>query len=312
MSAAKKKTAAAERSPRFPLLASLFSGWGKTLLVTLVLAGVVVAVGFAVRKYVRGSLLATEEYRLTAEKIQLKPWPMPVWVQPDPRETAYRRLSQGRAISIADGDLVERVTAVFEQEPWIAKVHRVNKRYPATVEVELDYRRPVLMVQIIRGAERLYYAVDAEGISLPTEGCFTPLERARYPQLIDVETPPAVSVGKRWGDSRVIGGAEIAAALLPVWDKLHLKWIVPRAISPGSAATSANSTQSPRFGDYQFEIIAHGEPEDVHIYWGRSPSEKDGQENSPAQKVKELEDRAAERGGLDKWREIDLRTGRRE
>jgi hypothetical protein len=273
----------------------------------LVLIGIVVAVGIAARQYVRGHLLTSDEYRLTPEKILLKPWPMPVWVQPDPRESVFKRLSQGRAISIADGDLVERVTAAFEQEPWIAKVGPVGKRYPATVEVELEYRRPVLMVQINRGAERLCYAVDAEGISLPTEGCFTPVERARYPQLIDVETPPAVSVGKRWGDSRVVGGAEIAAALLPVWEKLHLKWIVPRAISPGAAASAAGATQSPRFGDYQFEIIAQGAPDDVHIYWGRSPSDKNGQEISPSQKVKKLEDLAAERGSLHKWgREIDL------
>ncbi len=308
MSPAKKKTATAA-SPKFPRLASLIAGWGKFLLLAILLAGVLGAAGYEIRQLVRDKMLGSEEYQLTAEKIQLQPWPMPVWVQPDPRLEVFKQLSRGGAVSIMDKDLAERVTAAFEQNPWVAKVHRVVKMYPATVEVELDYRRPVLMVHV----DRMAYAVDADGISLPTEGCFSAVECAKYPQLIDVDKPPSVGEGKRWGDSRVIGGAEIAAALLPVWEKLHLKWIIPRAISLKAAGNAAEATQSSQFGDYRFEIVAPGPPDEngvpgeKRIYWGKAPVDENSPELSPAQKAKKLEDLAAEYGSLEKCpREIDL------
>ena len=271
------------------------------MFIGLLITGVFAAGGYKVWQFVRGKVLASEEYRLTPEKIQLTPWPLPDWVQPDPRLDAFDRLRRRGPVSIMDDDLVERVTAAFEQNAWVAKVHKVGKEYPATVKVELDYRRPVLMVQIDAQASQVYYAVDAEGISLPTQGCFTPVELAKYPRLVGVERAPATGMGKRWGDSRVIGGAEIAAAFsLPVWEKLHLKWIVPRAISPGAAGTTADLTQSPQFGEYFFEIIVQGTPNDERFYWGRSPIDKNSQDLSPAQKVKKLENLAAEFGGLDR------------
>jgi hypothetical protein len=300
MSPAKKKADPVSVS-RLPKLASLFTGWGKYVLIGLLIAGVLAAAGYKIREFVRGKVLLSEEYQLTPEKILLKPWPMPSWVQPDPRLEVFEQLRRRGPISIADEDLVERVTAVFEQNPWIAKVHRVAKKFPATIEVELDFRKPVLMVVIDTPVSKDYYAVDAEGISLPTTlGCFNPVEIAKYPQLIGVDKPPSTGMGKRWGDSRVIGGAEIAAALTPpLWEKLRLRSIAPRAISP-RAGNSGETTQSPQFGDYHFDIIAQGMPQDIRFYWRKSPMDKNSSDLSPAQKVKKLEALAAEFGGLDK------------
>jgi hypothetical protein len=298
MSPAKKKTAPAES--RLLKLGSFFTGKGKYVLIVAAVLGGLVVIGIKIRDLVHERFLVSEEYQLAPEKILLKPWPMPSWVQPDPRLDVFDQLSRRGSVSIMDEDLVERVTAAFEQNPWIAKVYKVAKKHPATVEVELEYRRPVLMVQV----DAAVYAVDAEGTSLPTSGCFTPVEIAKYPRLIGVEKPPVAGMGKRWGDSRVIGGAEIAAALLPVWEKLRLKAIVPRPISLGGVA--ANVTQSPQFGDYHFELIVQGSPNDKRIYWGKSPMDKNAQDLSPAQKAKKLEDLAKERGSLDKWEEINL------
>jgi hypothetical protein len=306
MAAAKKKSVP-ESSARFPKIASLFSGWGKYVLLGVLLAGGLGFAGYKIWQFVHDKTLASEEFQLTAEKILLKPWPMPRYVRPDPRVEVFAHLQRSGPVSIMDRNLSERITAAFQQNPWIAKVHKVTKKYPASVEVELDYRQPVMMVQI--GLEA--YAVDSEGTSLPTKGCFnSPLEIAEYPRLIGVDKGPAVGEGKRWGDSRVIGGAEIAAALLPVWKKLHLQWIIPRAISLG---TSSELNSSPQFGEYQFEIIAPGPrdakgiPGEIHIYWGKSPTDKKSQDFTPAQKVKKLEDIASEKGSSDNWpKEIDL------
>jgi hypothetical protein len=305
-----KKKSAPPSSARFSKLAALFGGWGKFLLIGLLLAGVFAAAGYKIWKKVGERVLASEEYQLAPEKIRLSPWPLPDWVKPDPRLDAFDQLQRRGPVSILDADLVERLTAAFEQNPWIARVHRVAKAYPATVDVELEYRRPVMMVLVDAAENAPYaeaYAVDAEGVSLPTKDCFTPVEIAKYPRLIGVEKPPAAGVGKRWGDSRVIGGAEIAAALLPVWEKLHLKLIVPRAISPRPSGTTPESTQSAQFGDYHFDLVAQGTPNDKRIFWGRSPTDKNSPDILPPQKVRKLEDLAAEYGSLDKCpREIDL------
>jgi hypothetical protein len=305
MSPAKKKSSTAPAA-RFPKLAALLAGWGKFLLLGLLLAGLFAAAGYKIWQFAREKTLSSEEYQFAPEKILLKPWPMPSWVQPDPRLEVFDQLRRQGAVSMMNEDLSpERVTAAFEQNPWIARVHKVTKKYPATVEVELEYRRPVLMVCIDEKNYANAYAVDADGISLPTKGCFTDQEIAKYPHLIGVDKPPATGVGKRWGDSRVIGGAEIAAALLPVWEKLHLKHIIPKALSPAAAEISESATQSPQFGEYHFDITAQGSPNDIRIPWGRSPSDKNSQEPTPAQKAKKLEKQAQEWGSLEKCPDPD-------
>jgi hypothetical protein len=309
MSAAKKKSA-----PPPPAnssgISAFFGGWGKHLCAVVFLMGLFAAAGYAVWQKVREKVLSSEEYQLTAEKIAVTPWPPPTWVTPDPRKTVYDQLRRRGPVSILDGSLRDRITAAFEQNPWVAKVYKVGIEYPAVVKVELDFRRPVMMVQIHGPG----YPVDAEGILLPGEG-FTSVEAAKYPRLVGVETEPKSEVlGKRWGDSRVVGGAEIAAAFsLPQWEKLHLKRIVPLAVSPAAPGVPAGATQSARFGEYHFEIIAQGsfdekgKANEKHIYWGKSPADKNSSDISAAQKVKKLEDLAAEKGDVDKWPDrIDL------
>ena len=247
MSPAKKKTTSASASS-FSKLRSLFAGWGKYAFLGLILLGVLGAGGYAIWKFVQEKVLPTEDYRLTAEKIRILPWPPPVYVKPDPRYKVFERLQQHNQmqhrgpVSIMEDDLAERITAAFEQNPWIAKLRSpIQKKFPATIQVEVEYRVPVMMVEVTGKP----YAVDAQGISLPTRDCFTTPEIAKYPRLIGVDMPPTAAVGTRWGDSRVLGGVEIAAALSPVWEKLHLKRIEPRAVSATASGISAGPMQSP-------------------------------------------------------------------
>ena len=128
-----------------------------------------------------------------------------------------------------DDDLVERVAKAFAGHPWVAKVLSVAKRYPASVKVELAYRKPVCMVVVPGGL----VPVDEGGILLPRgEGDFSPLEATRYPRLEGIDHMPAAPVGSRWTDAKVIGGAEIAAAIGPAWGGLGLRSIVPLAADP--------------------------------------------------------------------------------
>jgi hypothetical protein len=306
MGSSKKKSAAEPTASPF---AAMIAGGGKYVVFAIALAGAIVGAGFAIVKFTEKNVVPSadfrEEYRLAPERILLSPWPMPLYVQPDPREAVFAQLQRGGSISILDPTLPERITAAFQQNPWVANVRSVTREYPATVKVDLEFRRPVLMVliDIPNSSTSRPYAVDPHGVALPTTNdCFTPVEIAKYPRLVGVDKPPAAGEGKLWGDSRVIGGAEIAAELLPIWEKLQLKCIVPRAIAPQA---SAGAVQGSQYGDYHFEIIGPG---NKRILWGKSPFDKNSQARSPAQKAKYLDDLHAELGGLDKYREnvIDL------
>ena len=71
-------------------------------------------------------------------------------------------------------------------------------------------------------------------------------------------------VGTRWGDGRVVGGAEIANELLPLWEKMKLEYIIaslPQAETVGSMPQQGTAR---RMDDYFFEIIARG---GMRIVW---------------------------------------------
>ena len=68
-------------------------------------------------------------------------------------------------LSLMDDDLVERVKSAFSLHPWIARVVRVEKFYPGRVVVDVVYRHPVCMVEVL--GELL--PVDVEGVVLPKE-----------------------------------------------------------------------------------------------------------------------------------------------
>ena len=112
---------------------------------------------------------------------------------------------------------------------------------PASVKVDLAYRKPVCMVVVPGGL----LPVDAEGILLPRgEGDFSPIEATRYPRLEGVDHMPTGPVGSRWTDAKVIGGAEIAAAIGPAWEAFGLHRIVPLAADPAGSVGGDSSRRS--------------------------------------------------------------------
>ena len=120
-----------------------------------------------------------------------------------------------------DPNLAEQIAKTFR----VASVggegqNRVSIR-GAAVQVDLTtYRRPVCMVEVPGGV----FPVDVEGVLLPRDD-FSPAEARTYPRLAGVTTVPAGLVGMPWGDLHVVGGAEIAAALVDCWEELRLDHI---------------------------------------------------------------------------------------
>jgi hypothetical protein len=173
---------------------------------------------------VRDRVAAQSDYYLRAEQIELTP--RPPWVHSDVKAEVLRDAGLDRPLSLLEDELARRLYEAFPLHPWIARVERVNKRYPARMTVDVVYRRPACMVEVHdRGACRGVYAVDLDGVVLPTAD-FSPLDAARLPLLRGIDTPPS-QPGSPWGDERVLEGCRLAAALSDVWLELQLVSLAP-------------------------------------------------------------------------------------
>jgi hypothetical protein len=249
--AKRKKKPAAVFPPVMPLV-RLLSGRGRGVVLVLLTVAGFFWLWHAAWQEVGEDLLLSEQYWVTQEQVEITP--PAEWIHDDVRAKAFQDASLDGPLSLMDEDLVPRVADAFSMHPWVARVRRVTKHYPARVRVELDYRRPVLMVQVPGGL----FPVDVEGVLLPTGDNFTPLEAQRdYARLVGIDTVPMAPVGMRWGDARVLESAEIAATFGAAWQKLNLDRIVPSTMVEVGVG-----------GDYTYELLTKG---GTRIRWGRAP-----------------------------------------
>ena len=65
-----------------------------------------------------------------------------------------------------DRMLAVKVARAFELNPWVARVKWVRKSYPGQVEVELEYRRPVAMVEVYTDDEMGLFPIDSHAVLL--------------------------------------------------------------------------------------------------------------------------------------------------
>jgi len=277
-----KKTSSKRKSatvpPQLKSLIHLLLGRGRPVVLAVLIAGLCFGLWYAVWQRVREDVLSSEQYWLTLEDVQITP--LPVWVHRDIRAEVFRDASLDGPLSIMDEELTGRIADAFSMHPWVAKVGRVRKSHPARVEVELVYRHPVCMVQVPGGL----LPVDAEGVLLPS-GDFSPIEAGRYPRLAGIGTVPVGPAGTIWGDIRVVGGAEIAAAFGPAWEELRLDRIV------------ASTLVDVHHGDeYLYELFTKA---GTRILWGRAPGTDMPGELPAADKVALLKKYADEHGRLD-------------
>jgi hypothetical protein len=257
------------------------------------IGGVIIALFFSgwyvVWRRVGGHVLVSRAYLVGPQQVEITP--LPSWIHSDIRGEVFGNASFDGPLSIMDDSLAERIATAFSLHPWIAKVRRVQKYHPARVVVELEYRRPVLMVELVGGL----LPVDAQGVLLPA-GDFSPVEKSRFPRLVGVNTAPLGTAGERWGDARVVGAAEIAAALDSTWEEMKLDAIVPSS-SPFGAPD-----------DYLYALDTRSR---TRIIWGRSPGSRAAGELPATEKIARLKDYVAAHGTLEGPsgpQELDLRN----
>jgi hypothetical protein len=260
-------------------LIALLWGPGRTAtLICLLLAGSVVGTSL-VWAGVKHHVLSSGRFRVTQQHVTITP--LPGWIHSDVRADVFRNASLDGGPSILDDDLAERIDRAFALHPWIEKVVRVAKRPPDEIEVDLVYRRPACMVEVPGDL----LPVDGAGVLLPS-GDFSPNEKqSQYLRLGGISTRPMGPAGQRWGDGRVVGGAEIAAALAAAWQQLRLFRIEP-SLQPGAAPGEA----------CRYVLFTNA---GTQIVWGLAPGAKIPGELSAEEKVARLVQYAADHGSLE-------------
>jgi hypothetical protein len=224
------------------------------------------------------------QYVLTAERVQITQ--SPPWIRSDIKMQVLRDAGLDGNISVLDDWTVlsRRVKEAFEFHPWVASVERITKRLPASLEIELTYRRPIAAVESNDGHGVAFLPVDARGVRLP-EADLTDTERRYLPRISGVTGRPLV--GDAWTDQRVIEGAKLIAGLTDIWQQLWLVEITAALRSPPRGETPL----------YSFEMVTRG---GTRILWGTSPGQESAAGESPFdQKRKRLLDYAIQHGRLE-------------
>jgi hypothetical protein len=224
------------------------------------------------------------QYQITAENILVTP--PPAWIRADVKAEVLRDSSLLGKLSVVDDhqQLQRRVRDAFTFHPWVASVGAIQIDLPASLGVELQYRRPVAAVETVDQATVSYLPVDALGVRLP-ETDFSDYERRSLPRITGVAAVP--SIGDRWADERVTNAADLAAKLADVWSQLRLVEIIPSM----HAQVRGDATF------FAFEIMTSG---GTRIMWGAAPGREAEAAESPfATKRQRLLEYASSHGKLD-------------
>jgi hypothetical protein len=224
------------------------------------------------------------QYQIAADHIRISP--LPLWIHSDIRSEILRDSGLVGTLSVLDdGDkLQQRVRDAFGFHPWVAAVRQITLSLPASIDVDLEYRRPVAAVQVAANQTTNCSPIDVFGFRLP-DADFSDVERRYLPRIVGASGQPLV--GKPWTDERVLQSARLAAGLGDVWSKLRLIEIIP-SVEPRVRGDI-------RF--YTFELTTSG---GTRIRWGAAPGhEMDAGESPFELKRSRLIDYATKNGKLD-------------
>ena len=287
VSKAKKTTPVAMIPPWLRLTVAFVIGPGRTFTLAVIIVAAFTGAAWAVWRRVEKHVEASPDFLVRIDQIKITP--QPEWVRSDVRAEAFRNASSpDRPLSIMDDNLAERIHIAFMLDPWVAKA-KVVKYAAARVHVDIEYRRPACMVEVAAGQSVELLPVDGQGVWLPGED-FSQKQKESFPCLAGIDRRPIQPVGHAWGDTRVVDGAAIAAALLPVWQPLKLYRI--RCVSQTAAERP------------MFELYTRS---GTKIVWGNAGGGT-AAEPGTEEKIARLQQYAAAHGGLDGGQPLDVRS----
>lgn len=223
------------------------------------------------------SLAKRAEYRLAFHQIRISP--APSGSVPDNLVDQVARFRDTPAdLSILDEKLASDIARTFQRHPWVHKVVQVRKSYPAAVTVELEYRRPVAMVQY--AGHRI--PIDVDGVVLPGAD-FSAADATKYLLIQNVTSAPGTEPGMTWNDAGLLAAARLANLLGEHWKSLKLEAI----FIPSNVALQTD------VNDVPLELVTDG---GSRVIWGRPPGNDHPGELEVSQKIRRLETYLADFG----------------
>ncbi|MBW3540474.1 MAG: hypothetical protein KY476_09395 [Planctomycetes bacterium] len=244
------------------------------------------------------NLRALERYSFDASAIELQP-PVPRWVPPAFVEQVLSGPAWTERRTLLDETLARDLFAAFHRHPWVHSVERVQLRADGRVTIELEFRRPVAIVDVQDGV----YPIDAAGILLPPND-FSPADALRLPRVENVRTLPQGPAGMEWGDSAVSAAARLAAVLLesdPDGASWWTRWNLATIRLPDRRQALLSGE------DALLEVATSG---GSLILWGRPPGSTHPGELTVEQKLGRLRQYVRDFGSFDRPQgpyEIDIR-----
>jgi hypothetical protein len=296
-----------------------FSGGSRGLFVAVSLAILMVVGAYLAWAKWGPAISSRERYRLTVNSLEIPT--QPAWIPADIKAEVMRDGSL-TGLSVLDPELTSQVARAFELNTWVARVNRVVKRPGQNgprVIIELDYRRPVVMVKTQNG----FWPVDSEGVLLPPDD-FSPSQTRSYLRVVTANWQPAGPIGTPYGDAGINGAARIAAAIDRIWSGAGLQWIVVRKEVPIDASQPSRSTyllypvgNAPPLASTHARgpsatLASSGQPQmpTLEVRWGHAPGLETAGEATAAQKITRLERFIQDYGPLNEQtglKVIDLR-----
>lgn len=214
----------------------------------------------------------------------------PPHIHSDIVATVYRDTAM-QGLSLMDRQAAAKIASAFSLHPWIRDVHSVRKLPGGVVDVRVEYRQPVAMVQVYRTVEgrreKYFFPIDADAVLLPAKD-FT---RAETIEFIHIDVAGADSTnayGMPFGDLRVAAAAKLAAVLLPLREKIGVQSI--------RVAGDMRQMTVP-----QLEIVTSNQTRHA---WGSPPGMELPNESSAISKLEMLM-------SIDLNQSVDLRVARR-
>lgn len=296
MNAAKRKGWRASLAVPLTRLTRPLTGGARPVVIVVTLAiGLVVGATVAWRKY-GPQIVQDPRFQIDAERIEVTA--QPPWIRADVKAEVVRDGSLGD-LSLLDDQILKRIADAFAIHSWVAEVKGVRKS-PTGVAVELVYRRPVAMVEVVSNGKPGLIPIDEQGVLLPTAD-FSQDQARDFLRVAITELKSYGPIGTPWQDLRVADAARIAAVWGDQWRELKLYRIVavddPQAILARPQPT------------YEYELQTRP---GSRILWGHAPGAEQLDEGAAAEKIAALKSFVAEHGPLDadqKKLEIDVRSG---
>jgi hypothetical protein len=201
-------------------------------------------------------------------------------------------------LSLRDPQLVERVQQAFALHGWVARVARVRKHYPARIEVALEYRRPVAMVEATWRSQPSLYFIDEQSVLLPKEdaGRSAKDREEEYKNYVRISAGDVSAAGRMagqpWGGAKIAGAARLAALGRDRWRDLGVQRILVSDDLNGLAL---------------YELETNG---GQRVLWGHAPGAEVSQEPEASAKWTFLTEFVAKHGPLEKSaaeKRLDLR-----